>query len=68
MFAMQEEISINKEKCSTLHQNFNVMHENSHHKIHVCEKEIEIKIMEIKQLKEKLNSISDKMEAKKKNY
>lgn len=59
---MQEEILINKEKCSTLHQNFNLMHQNSDHKIHICEKEIEIKIMEINQLKGKLNSISEQME------
>lgn len=63
--ALQEEKQINKEKCSTLHKDYNLIHDHSNVKIHKCEKEIELKIAEIHHLNDQVNVLSKKMQEEK---
>lgn len=58
---MEEENYINKEKCAVLHNDFTQMHDNSHNHFHKCEKEIEIKVAEVKRLKDKLNKATSEL-------
>lgn len=60
--ALEEEKQINREKCATLHKNYNLIHDHSNVKIHKCEKEIELKITQIHQLNEQVNILSQKMQ------
>ena len=63
--AMEDENEINKEKCSSLHQDYTLIHSHNNTKIHKCEKEIESKISEIHILNEQLSILSNKIQEEK---